>query len=130
MFHQLPLFKVESLIIKLASLLDSEVIAASCYAQTGVTSHTVDVDLHSKQALRGAPPGKDCTGRSPITFDSGGIQQGWMALNLRRPCNFHQDSLIIFPSFMFSWRYTSDLCRRLRGVAREVGLLDDNMNLP
>jgi len=33
------------------------VIAASCYAQTGVTSHTVDVDLHSKQALRGAPPG-------------------------------------------------------------------------
>ena len=79
MFHQLPLFKVESLIIKLASLLDSEVIAASCYAQTGVTSHTVDVDLHSKQALRGAPPGKDCTGRSPITFDSGGFNRvGWL----------------------------------------------------
>lgn len=34
-----------------------EVIAASCYAQTGVTSATVDVDLHSKQALRGVTPG-------------------------------------------------------------------------
>lgn len=33
------------------------VIAASCYAQTGVTSTTVDVDLHSKQALRGISPG-------------------------------------------------------------------------
>eukprot|EP00913_Durusdinium_trenchii_P010957 g10284.t1 len=30
------------------------VIAASCYAQTGVGSSTVDVDLHAKQALRGA----------------------------------------------------------------------------
>lgn len=29
------------------------VIAASCYAQTGVGSSTVDVDLHAKQALRG-----------------------------------------------------------------------------
>ena len=35
----------------------SQVIAASCYAQTGVTSTTVDVDLHSKQALRGISPG-------------------------------------------------------------------------
>ena len=34
-----------------------EVIAASCYAQTGVSSATVDVDLHSK-ALRGAPGGQ------------------------------------------------------------------------
>ena len=79
MFHQLPLFKVESL-IKLASLLDSEVIAASCYAQTGVTSHTVDVDLHSKQALRGAPPGKDCRGdhhQSPLI--QGGFNiVGWL----------------------------------------------------
>lgn len=34
------------------------VIASSCYAQTGVTSSTtLDIDLHSKQALRGIPPG-------------------------------------------------------------------------
>lgn len=34
-----------------------EVIAASCYAQTGLSSTTVDVDLHSKQALRGDSAG-------------------------------------------------------------------------
>jgi len=33
------------------------VIAASCYAQTGLSSTTVDVDLHSKQALRGDSAG-------------------------------------------------------------------------
>ena len=35
----------------------AEVIAASCYAQTGLSSTTVDVDLHSKQALRGDSAG-------------------------------------------------------------------------
>ena len=39
-----------------------EVIAASCYAQTGLSSTTVDVDLHSKQALRGDSAGV----RTPI----------------------------------------------------------------
>ena len=49
-----------ALLLLLSSLgsLISQVIASSCYAQTGVTSSTtLDIDLHSKQALRGIPPG-------------------------------------------------------------------------